>query len=296
MNFAEQPPSLRWAALKHRGAGIAGVWFKPEGEPSSLLIRIPRASFDLPGIAAQLTPAHLLRAVGISADEVESWHRVDDSESGPELDRPLAPPPEEVPHLDLRFTLKSPAPAATADASEQASIPETTPVETWQYLEGRWEAILNVESSVNAMRLSAESLRIEMEGAARKTLVLDEKANALSADLVFWNKAKNRIRYAVPKLREFIHRATWAAGAAERKQVEEYVLGHVRPRIPVPEVNRVVALFDSLLKNRQVLAAQGVLVAQEGRSILNEVEGALRTLQRNSASNAAKKKGATGRR
>ena len=292
MNFAEQPPSERWAALKHRGQAIAGVWFKPEGEPSALLIRIPRTSFELPRIAEQLTPLQLLRAVGLSADEIESWHRDDDSDSSPELDRPLASPPEEAVHLDLRFTLKSPAPATIPEVSAGAMIPE----ETWQYLEGRWEAILNVESSVNAMRLSAESLRIEMESSARKTLVLEEKANALSADMVFWNKAKNRIRFAVPKLREFIHRATWAAGAAERKQVEEYVLGHVRPRISMPEPDRVVALFDSLLKNRQVLAAQGVLVAQEGRSILNEVEGALRTLLRNSASNAAKKKGSTGRR
>ena len=292
MNFSDQPPSQRWAALKHRGASIAGVWFKPEGEPSALLIRIPRKSFELPDIAQQLTPEHLLRAVGISADEVESWARDGDSDSSPELDRPLAAPAEEVAHLDLRFTLKGPAPVVAPETSVGLQIPE----DKWQYLEGRWEAILNVESSVNAMRLSAESLRGEMEGAARKTLVLEEKANALSADMVFWTKAKNRIRYAVPKLREFIHRATWAASAAERKQVEEYVLGHVRPRLPMPEVDRVVALFDSLLKNRQVLAAQGVQVAQEGKSILNEVEGSLRTLQRNSASNAAKKKGSTGRR
>ncbi len=291
MNFADQPPSQRWAALKHRGESIAGVWFKPEGEPSTLLIRIPRKSFDLPDIAQQLTPEHLLRAVGISADEVESWDRDGDSDSIPELDRSLPAPPEETAHLDLRFTLKAPAVAAP-EAAVEPEIPE----EKWQYLEGRWDAILNVESSVNAMRLSAESLRGEMEGAARKTLVLEEKANAPSADLVFWTKAKNRIRYAVPKLREFIHRATWAASAAEWKQVEEYVLGHVRPRIPVPEVDRVVALFDSLLKSRQVLAAQGVQVAQEGRGILAEVDAALRTLLRNSASNAAKKKGSTGRR
>ena len=292
MNFAEQPPSQRWAALKHRGESIAGVWFKPDGEPSTLLIRIPRKSFQLTDIAQQLTPEHLLRAVGISADEVESWDRDGDSDSIPELDHSLPAPPEETTHLDLRFTLKSPAAAAAPEAAVGPEIPE----EKWQYLESRWDAILNVESSVNALRLSAESLRGEMEGAARKTLVLEEKANALSADMVFWTKAKNRIRYAVPKLREFIHRATWAASAAERKQVEEYVLGHIRPRIPMPEVDRVVTLFDSLLKNRQVLAAQGVQVAQEGKSILNEVEGALRTLLRNSASNAAKKKGSTGRR
>jgi hypothetical protein len=292
VNFAEQPPSQRWAALKHRGESIAGVWFKPEGDPSALLIRIPRKSFDLPDIGQQMTPEHLLRAVGISAVEVESWHHDGDPGSIPELDRLLAAPPGEVTHSDLRFTLKSPAPVSAPEVPEESEIPE----EKWQYLEGRWDAILNVESSINAMRLSAESLRAEMEASARKTLILEEKANALSADLAVWNKAKSRIRYAVPKLREFIHRATWAAGAAERKQVEDYVLAHVRPRLPMPEWNRVVALFDSLLKNRQVLAAQGVQVAQEGRSILNEVEGSLRTLQRNSASNAARKKGSTGRR
>ena len=111
-----------------------------------------------------------------------------------------------------------------------------------------------------------------------------------------WSKAKSRIRYAVPKIREFIHRATWAASAAERKQVEEYIVDHVRPRIPFPQLDRVVMLFDSLLKNRQVLSAHGVQVAQEGRGILSEVEGSLRTLLRNSASNMANKKSITGRK
>ena len=34
---------------------------------------------------------------------------------------------------------------------------------------------------------------------------VEEKVNALQADVAQWNKAKNRIHYALPKVREFIH-------------------------------------------------------------------------------------------
>ena len=296
VNFSEQPPSKQWAALKYRGANFAGVWFKPEGEPFALWLRVPRKSFELSVIGQQLTPELLLRAVGISAEEIEFCRLAETSGSGAngspiEPGHLLPPLPDDVTHCDLYVGLK-PAPGVAPEGIEELEIPEAK----WQYLEGRWSAILVVEASVDAQRLSAETLRIEMEGSAHKALALEEKVNALSSDLVQWNKAKSRIRYAVPKLREFIHRATWAAGAAERKRVEDYFTNHVRPRIPLLQLDRVVAQFDALLKNRQVLAAQGVLVSQECRSILAEVEGSYRTLQRNAASKAAAKKSITGKK
>lgn len=300
MNFSEQLPSKQWAALKHRGETVAGVWFKPDGEPFALRLRIPRKSFEIPGVYQQLTPEHLLRAVGISAAAVESWRLDGAPDSGmdeflSELSHPLTPPPDDVPHLDLYVELKLPHAVVAPVAYEGGEDSEISEAQ-WQYLEGRWSAILVVEASVDGLRLSAESLRGEMESSARKTLALEEKVNALSSDLVQWNKAKSRIRYAAPKLREFIHRATWAAGVAERKQVEEQFANHVRPRIPMPQLDQVVAQFDALLKSRQVLAGQGVLVSQECRSVLAEVDGALRTLQRNAAAKAATKRSITGKR
>ena len=50
MKFSEQPPSKQWAALKYRGEKFAEVWFKPEGQPLVLAFRIPRGSFQIPGI------------------------------------------------------------------------------------------------------------------------------------------------------------------------------------------------------------------------------------------------------
>lgn len=294
MNFSEQPPSTQWAALKYRGERFAGVWFKPEGQPFALWLRIPRNSFELPGIGQHLSPELLLRAVGISTEEAESWRVAGDPESGAntELGQPLPPPPDVDSYLDLVVSLK-PTPEHTI-APEELEFPEI-PEAKWQYLESRWNAILVVEGSVDAQRLSAETLRLQMEGSASQSLALEEKVNALSSDLVQWNKAKSRIRYAVPKLREFIHRATWAAGAAERKLVEDYFINHVRSRIPILQLDEVVNRFDALLKSRQVLAAQGVLVSQECRSILSEVNGAYRTLQRNAASKAAAKKSINGK-
>src|SRR2546430_5966268 len=73
VNFSEQPPSKQWAALKYRGEKLAEVWFKPEGEPFGLTFRIPRESFQIPGMGQRLTTETLLKAVAIGIDEVESW-------------------------------------------------------------------------------------------------------------------------------------------------------------------------------------------------------------------------------
>jgi hypothetical protein len=52
----------------------------------------------------------------------------------------------------------------------------------------------------------------------------------------------------------------------------------------------------SLLKDRQVLSALGNSVYQECKGVAAEVQAALRTLQGNAASNAAKKRGQTAAR
>ena len=79
MNFSEQPPSKQWVALKYRGEIIAEVWFKPEGEPFALTFRIPQKSFQLPGMGQRLTTENLLKAVGLAAEDVESWRHEDAS-------------------------------------------------------------------------------------------------------------------------------------------------------------------------------------------------------------------------
>jgi hypothetical protein len=110
VNFAEQPPSKQWAALKYQGEPIAEVWFKPEDEPLALLFRIPQKSFQTPGLQGRLTVENLLKAVGIAA-EVESWcHDGADADSGTEgpdseLGRPLPPPPHDGAYRHLSVIL-----------------------------------------------------------------------------------------------------------------------------------------------------------------------------------------------
>jgi hypothetical protein len=48
--------------------------------------------------------------------------------------------------------------------------------------------------------------------------------------------------------------------------------------------------LENLLKDRQVLAAHGVTVYQECRTVTTGIQGALRTLQRNAAANADRKR------
>jgi hypothetical protein len=286
VNFAEQPPSKQWAALKYKGEKIAEVWFKPDGEPFALIFRIPQRSFQTQGMVQQLTAENLLKAIGIAPDEVESWRGEGISDS--ELSHPLPPPPQDLTHLNLHVTLKPPQNAAPQSSAEP-EIPEAK----WQEIEARWRTILETEASIDTQRISMESLRTEMESSARRMLTMEEKINALNADVSQWNKAKSRVLYALPKVREFIHRATWAAGAPERKKLEEIVKDYIQPRIAFPEIDKVMEQLDSLLKDRQVLYAHGVTAFQECKGVSADVQGALRTLQSNAAANAVKKRGAT---
>ena len=296
MNFSEQPPSKQWAALTYRGEKFAEVWFKPEGEPFALTFRIPQKSFQIPGMGQRLTTENLLKAVGLATEEVESWRHEGASHSGmngsnSELRCPL-PPPQDVTHLSVYVSLKPPPQAVAPNESCEPAIPEAK----WQDLEARWNIILGLEASVETLRISMESLRAEMEASSRKTLTSEEKVHALGADVAQWNKAKGRVHFAQPKVREFIHRATWATGTPERKKLEELFKNHIRPRIPFPQMDHVVEQLENLLKDRQVLSAHGVTVYQDCKSISTDVQGALRTLQSNAAANATKKKGATGAR
>jgi hypothetical protein len=283
------PPSKQWAALKYRGETVAEVWFKPEGEPFALAFRVPQKSFQVPDLAQRVTTEHLLKAVGIAPEEVESWRHEGASPSGmnelgPELGGPLPPPSPDVTHLNLYVRLRPPPQAVAPRESCGADVPE----EKWQELESRWKAIQGVEASIDTLRISMESLRGEMEASSRRTLTMDEKVHALNADVAQWTKAKTRATYALPKAREFIHRATWAPGAPERKKLEEIVENHIRPRVPFPEMDQVVEQLENLLKDRQVLSAQGVTVYQECKSISADVQAAFSTLLSGAAAKARK--------
>jgi hypothetical protein len=290
VNFSEQPPSKQWAALKYRGEKFAEVWFKPEGEPFALTFRIPRKSFETPGMGQLLTLENLLRAVGIATEEVESCHHGDGPHSGmnesdPELKQPLPPPTQDVAHLTVFVSMKPPPQSGAPSESSEPAIP----LAKWQDLQARWNAVLGLEATIDSLRQRMEGLRSEMEAAARKTLTGDERVHALNADVAQWNKAKTRVHYALPKVKEFIHRATWALGTPERKKLEEILKTHIQPKIPFPEMDKVREQLENLLKDRQVLSAQGVTVSQECQSISAEIQGAFRTLQSNAAANARNK-------
>jgi hypothetical protein len=305
VKFSEQPPSKQWAALKYRGETAAEIWFKPEGDPFAVMIRIPQRSFQIPDISQRLTADNLLRAVGITAEEVESWRHEgasDCAENGSpsELQQPLLPPAEEVSHLTLYVQLKPPAEAAAQESSEPEAPEAAGPTESgeqpevaeekWQELEARWKTILEMEASLDTLRISMEGLRGEMETASRTTLMGDEKIHAFNADIAQWTKAKTRVVYALPKMREFIHRSTWVTGAPERKQLGELYTSHIQPRIPFAEMEKVAEQLENLLKDRQVLAAHGNQIYQECKTIAADVQGTLRTLKSNATANATKKR------
>jgi hypothetical protein len=229
-------------------------------------------------------------AVGMATEEVESWRHEGASHSGmngskPELRHPLPPPPQDITHLNLYVSLKPPPQAVDPNESSEPEIPE----EKWQDLEARWKAIEVLETTIDTLRLRMESLRAEMEASSRRSLTTEEKVHALNADVAQWNKAKSRVHYALPKMREFIHRATWAKGTPERKKLEGLFEDNVRPHLPLTQVDKVREQLENLLKDRQILSAQGVTVYQECQTISTDIQGALKTLQSNAAARGRNK-------
>ena len=173
-----------------------------------------------------------------------------------------------------------------------SSPEQDVPLEQWQALDALWKAILGLEASIDASRLGMDGLRAEMETAFKRSLNVEEKLNALQADIGQWNKAKGRVHYALPKVREFIHRATWAIAVPERKRLEEIYRDYIEPRKPLPELDQVREQMEHLQKDRQILFAQGNAVYQECRGIIGEIQRAVSTLQRNAADRARQKRSA----
>jgi hypothetical protein len=293
VSVSEQVPSNEWTALWQVGAEIAEAQFQLQGDRFTLVVRIPRDRLQLADPSGQLTIENLLDAASVSKDQVESWDLGDVSKSGSdapdsEWKHPLPPPSADATHLTVYVHLKPPT---QADASTE-SVERDVPVEKWQSLDALWKAILGLEAAIDSLRLSMDGVRAEMEAGFRKTLSVEEKVHALQADVLQWNKAKNRIHYALPKVREFIHRATWATGVPERKRLGELVRTHIEPRIPLPQMDEVREAMEHLQKDRQVLFAQGNSVHQECRVIVAEIQRALSTLQRNAVDRARQKRSA----
>jgi hypothetical protein len=147
-----------------------------------------------------------------------------------------------------------------------------------------------VEGSIDTMRLAMEGLQTEMQASLKTTLTTEEKLHAFNADIAQWTKAKSRVHYALPKVREFIHRATWATGSPERKELDELFRNYTESNILPPQMGKLPDQLENLLKDQQVLSAHGVTVYQECKNVCADVQGALRNLQSNSAANAEKKR------
>ena len=256
VNVAEPAVSTEWMTLTHEGKEIAESWSMLEGERVVLVFLVPRERLG------HVTIEMLLIAAQISKDDVESW-RLGDGSDGvlSELNQPLPLPSSDDTHLTVYVTLKSPV----AVRSEESDVVVTP--EKWQAIEAQWKTILVLEASIDASRLGMDGLRSEMESTLKKSLSVDEKLNALQNDVSQWSKAKSRIQFALPKVREFVHRATWSLAVPERKRLDEIVKNHIVPRIPFPEVDRLREQLEHLQKDRQVLFAQGNAVNQECRGI-----------------------------
>lgn len=293
MDCSEQVPNER-ATLKYKGEEVAEAWYEGAGESTTLVFRVPRDRLQLSDQSRRLTIENLLIAAAIPIDEIQSWRLIDAShtatiEADAELNHPLPPPAPDATHLTVCVQLKSPA----QEDSASESIEQEIPLEQWQALEACWKAVLSLEACIDTSRLGMDSLRAEMETAFRRAMTVEEKLNALQSDVAQWTKAKSRVHHALPKVREFIHRAIWALAVPERKRLEEIVKKYIEPRNPFPMMDQVRKQLEHLQKDRQVLLAQGNAVYQECRAIAGEIQRAFSVLQRNAADNARRKRSAS---
>lgn len=309
MNFFELPPSKRWSVLKYQGERLAEVWFKPQGDPLTLVLRIFRESLHIPGAEKQCTFANLIKAMSVTREMIASWQQDGDVHEGmdgnPEFKDLFAGLPADVDHLDVYVFLKSPLTAApetpqlttesqpplAAAASEAASEAEISDAQ-WIDYETRWKAILGLEAAIDTQRISMESLVVQMENSFKKQLSIEDKLHALRGDISNWTKAKSRIHTALPKMRDFIHRSVWAAGAPEWRKMETIFKENIEPRIPFASTFDIVSELELLQKARHILQSYGKTVYQESRAIATECENTLRTLQSNALANAKQKKSA----
>lgn len=286
MSVAEQQLSTDWVVLTHEGEPIAEVWQMPEDGRTTFVFLVPRDRLERG--ERPVTVAMLLDAATLDLDSVDSWRLGEECHADADrtLETPLPSPGPDDSHLTVYVHLKSPA------IPNGHSPVEEFPLEKWQALDVIWKAIISLESSIDATRLGMDGLRAEMDAAFKRPLAVEEKLNALQADIAQWTKAKSRVHHALPKVREFVHRATWAMAVPERKRLEEIIKEHVEPRIPMANVDQFRERLEHLQKDRQVLLATGNAVHQECRGILGEIQRATSTLQRNAAERARQKRSA----
>jgi hypothetical protein len=280
-------PDDGWVPLDHIWGDIAEGWFKPDGGQGAFLFRVPRERIETADAGPGVTIEALLDAAFIPKEQVESWRVEGALSADSDLGEPLPSPPAGSTHTTVYVVMKQAAPAQTGP---DADAMDDIPLETWQAIESCWKTIVGLETTIDTLRLSMGGLASEMDNAFKKPLATEEKLNANQADVAQWTRAKSRITYALPKVREFVHRATWATAAAERKRLGEIVESHIEPRVPFAELAEVRIQMDHLLKDRQVLLAQGNAVSQECRGILGEVQRAIATLQRNALEKARQKR------
>jgi len=284
VSAADDVPDER-AFLKFQGEELAEAWFENEGEQTTLIFRIRCDHFQDAEQRRRLTCENLLTAAAVASDEVESWQVGDASGTDIDLIEHLSSLPPGAKYLTIHVRMKLPRPEVPGE--QEASLQQ------WQALEVMWKTILGLEASIDSSRLGMDGLRAEMETAFKRSMSVEEKLNALQSDVVQWNKSKTRVHHALPKVREFVHRATWALAQPERKKLEDVFKNDGEPRDRAISAQSVREQLEHLQKERQVLFAQGNAVYQECRGILGEIQRALGALQRNAADNARRKRSAS---
>jgi hypothetical protein len=149
----------------------------------------------------------------------------------------------------------------------------------WQELEARWKAVLHLEITIDNLRISSKDLLAKMAVLLQRTLPAEEKANYPAADLVQWIKAQTRVHFTLPKLKDFIRRATCATDTPQRTRFHEFFESADGFSTSAREMDHILEELEGMRKRLEVLSTRGWTVCSEGQSVSADLQGALKRLR-----------------
>ncbi|MBT4864352.1 MAG: hypothetical protein HON53_04415 [Planctomycetaceae bacterium] len=250
--FAARPASQTWEQVAFADApqSFLWVWFKPQGVPQGLVLRLPDEAWQ----AGQWTMRRLLQPTGIDPQFVSMWQLFGatyDSMQGtsPLLDQPIpVPPPGTDPSIfvyvnvpQVNVTQANPMQYAAPAPTEGGA----TATETLERIDADWNSILESETEIKSLRkqIIDTSRRLKT---LNRDLSTDERGVADSTDTRDWLEARRALRDANLRMSVCLKEVDMGdvSSAGQRSYFENIHQQFALPRIPFDNMQQAQVSFS----------------------------------------------------
>jgi hypothetical protein len=248
VEFAARPASQTWEQVAFADApqSFLWVWFKPQGVPHGLVLRLPDEAWQ----AGQWTMRRLLQPTDIEPQSVSMWQLFGatyDSMQGtsPLLNQPIPPPP---PGTDPSIFVYVNVPQV--DPMQYAALPPTTEgacnaSETFERIDADWNAIMESETEIKSLRkqIIDTSRRLKT---INRDLSTDERGVADSTDTRDWLEARRALRDANLRMSVCLKEVDMGdvSSAGQRSYFENIYQQFVVPRMPFENMQQAQVSFS----------------------------------------------------